>query len=223
MTFNLGCGYATVVMSFLFSSYFSTILVYCMFYAYNSIKNGSAPLPWQYCNNSTGDRYSWASSECYDENSNSSSSNGSPVTQDYFDNVLLRKTSGIEELGMINVDLLIMLIITWIIIYIFVFRGIKTIGKVVYFTALMPYLMLIALLIRGLSLPGAMTGVEYFLGLNGYGDWSKLKDVNVWINATAQIFNSIGIGFGALITFSSFNKRSGTLLQDTLFISLVNR
>jgi len=180
-------------------------------------------LPWQYCDNSHGVQFNWATAECYDELTNERRRNSSPVTQDYFDNVLLRKTSGIEDLGAINYDLMVMLIITWAIIYLFVFRGIKTIGKVVIFTVILPYVMLIALLIRGLTLPGAKSGIEYYLGLNGYGDWSKLRDLNVWINATSQIFNSIGIGFGALITFSSFNRRNSNLIQDTLFIAFVNR
>ena len=68
-----------------------------------------------------------------------------------------------------------------------------------------------------------MEGIEYFLGLNGKGDWSKLKDIQVWVNATSQIFNSIGIGFGSLITFSSFNRQNKTILRDTLFIATINR
>ena len=108
-------------------------------------------------------------------------------------------------------------------IYFFVFRGTKSIGKIVWFTAIFPYVMLTALLIRGCTLTGAMEGIEYFLGLNGKGDWSKLKDIQVWVNATSQIFNSIGIGFGSLITFSSFNRQNKTILRDTLFIATVNR
>ena len=108
-------------------------------------------------------------------------------------------------------------------LYFFVFRGTKSIGKVVYVTAIVPYIILIALLIRGCTLSGAKEGIDYFLGLNGKGDWSKLTDIQVWVNATSQIFNSIGIGFGSLITFSSFNRQNKTILRDTLFIAIVNR
>ena len=107
-------------------------------------------------------------------------------------------------------------------IYFFVFKGTQSIGKVVYVTAIGPYIMLIALLVRGCTLSGASNGIDYFLGLNGKGDWARLADIQVWVNATSQIFGSIGIGFGSLIAFSSFNRNNTTLLRDTLFIAIVN-
>ena len=162
-----------------------------------------------------------------------------PVTQEFFDNVLLEKTSGIEEFGTMRWPLFGLLVLTWVLIYLFVFKGTKSIGKVVYVTAIAPYIMLIvriwkfqfkcvvrnssvfsiflylskALLIRGCTLEGAGQGIDYFLGTNGKGDWSKLTDIQVWVNATSQIFNSIGIGFGSLIAFSSFNKNNSSLLR----------
>ena len=42
------------------------------------------------------------------------------------------------------------------------------------------------------------------------------------MNAAAQIFNSIGIGFGSLIAFSSYNKKRNNILQDTFIIAGVN-
>lgn len=48
-------------------------------------------------------------------------------------------------------------------------------GKVAYFTALFPYVVLITLLIRGVTLEGAVVGIRYFVE----PDWPKLLDVNV--------------------------------------------
>ena len=229
-------------MSFLYGSYFTTIIVYCLFYFFNSFH---AVLPWTYCHEDVDNKTTlnwWASDNCTDATMNQTD-NSVPVTQDYFDNFLLHKTSGIEEVnnvlrsferkgiysnnifqfGSIRWELFGLLILTWVLIYFFVFRGTKSIGKIVWFTAIFPYVMLTALLIRGCTLTGAMEGIEYFLGLNGKGDWSKLKDIQVWVNATSQIFNSIGIGFGSLITFSSFNRQNKTILRDTLFIATINR
>ena len=50
--------------------------------------------------------------------------------------------------------------------------------QVVYFTATFPYVMLTILLIRGLTLPGAVDGVMYYLK----PDFEKLKDVKVCQN-----------------------------------------
>ena len=46
--------------------------------------------------------------------------------------------------------------------------------------------------------------------------------LQVWVNAAAQNFNSIGIGFGAMVTFSSYNKFSNNILSDVWVISMVN-
>lgn len=46
--------------------------------------------------------------------------------------------------------------------------------------------------------------------------------LQVWVYAAAQNFNSIGIGFGAMITFSSYNKFTNNVLTDAWVISLVN-
>ena len=67
------------------------------------------------------------------------------------------------------------MVLTWVLIYFFVFRGTKSIGKVVFVTAIFPYVILLALLIRGCTLEGSVLGIEYFLGINGKGDWSKLR------------------------------------------------
>lgn len=49
--------------------------------------------------------------------------------------------------------------------------------QMVYFTAIMPYILLTILLIRGLTLDGSMDGIRYYL----YPEWSKLLEINVSI------------------------------------------
>lgn len=48
-------------------------------------------------------------------------------------------------------------------------------GQVVYFTATFPYLMLMVLLIRGVTLPGAAQGIRFYL----YPDPTRLVDPQV--------------------------------------------
>lgn len=48
-------------------------------------------------------------------------------------------------------------------------------GKVAYFTALFPYVVLIILLIRGVTLPGAVEGITYFISPK----WEKILEPQV--------------------------------------------
>ena len=74
--------------------------------------------------------------------------------------------------------------------------------QVVYFTATFPYVILIALLVRGVTLPGATTGLWFLIK----PDWNKLLDWGVWQDAASQLFFSLGVSWGGLMMFGSYNK-----------------
>lgn len=67
------------------------------------------------------------------------------------------------------------LLSVWSIIFLTVFKGVKSSGKAAYFLALFPYSVLIILLVRGLTLPGSWEGVWYFIK----PDWSKILEPSV--------------------------------------------
>lgn len=75
-------------------------------------------------------------------------------------------------------------------------------GKVVWITATMPYALLFILLCRGLTLPGALDGIYFYLMPN----LASLSDSTVWIDAAVQIFYSVGAGFGVHLAYASYNK-----------------
>jgi len=54
-------------------------------------------------------------------------------------------------------------------------KGVKSSGKVVYFTASFPYVILLSILVRGVTLDGAIIGIRYFF----IPEWSKLLDLQV--------------------------------------------
>ena len=55
------------------------------------------------------------------------------------------------------------LLLSWIILFLVLVKGVQGSGKVAYFTALFPYLVLFTLLIRGATLPGAIKGIKFFI------------------------------------------------------------
>ena len=127
-------------------------------------------------------------------------------------------TPGIEDLGSIRWELFGLLIVAWIIVYFCIWRSIKATGKVVYFTATIPYLLLFVFMARGCSLPGAADGLTFLF----YPKWDMMLEAQVWVYAAAQVFNSIGIAFGSLIAFSSYNRFHGPILRDTAIIVVID-
>lgn len=87
-----------------------------------------------------------------------------------------------------------------------------------YFTAIFPYVILFGLLGWGSTLPGAKDGILYFIK----PEWRRLLDYSVWVDAAIQNFNSIGICFGSIIAFSSYNKFNNSCVMDCLIVSAVN-
>jgi len=209
-----GAGVGTVFISFFLCTYYNVILAWAMFYLMSSF---SDPLPWLTCDNW------WNSEFCFiKEDDNSAVIDNSSLrvssTQEFFDHRVLQVSDGIHKMGNIRTELLGFLALAWIIVYFCLWKGVATTGKVVYFTATLPIILLIIFVIRGVTLPGAINGLKFFF----LPDWDKVCEPKVWVNAASQVFNSVGIAFGSLIAFSSYNKFRGPVLRDTLIVTLVD-
>ena len=87
--------------------------------------------------------------------------------------------------------------------------------QVVYFTATFPYVILIALLVRGCTLPGAVEGLKFLF----IPEWSKLLTLNPWRKAAEQMFFSLGISWGGLMVFGSYNKFNNRIDIDAAVVS----
>ncbi|XP_019748344.1 sodium- and chloride-dependent GABA transporter 2-like isoform X7 [Hippocampus comes] len=172
-----------------------------------------SPLPWSTCDNY------WNTDDCVDITRNlTNHTKGSSAATEFWERRLLNISSGIEEIGSIRWEMLLCLVAVWVICYFCIWKGIKSTGKVVYITATFPYVMLFILLIRGVSLPGARQGVEFYL----LPDPSRLTDPQVWLDAGSQIFFSYSLGAGTLTVLGSYNTRRNNCYKDCFWLCLLN-
>lgn len=139
-------------------------------------------------------------------------------TASFFENEFLQFSSGPAVLGGIRWPILIGLAIVWFFIYLCLFKGVKTIGKIVKWTLGIPWVLLIILVIRGLTLPGAIEGLKYYLT----PDFTALLKPGVWLAAYGQIFFSLSLGMGTMIVYSSYLPKKSDISNNSYITSLAN-
>uniref|UniRef100_A0A3B4WVQ4 Transporter n=1 Tax=Seriola lalandi dorsalis TaxID=1841481 RepID=A0A3B4WVQ4_SERLL len=91
---------------------------------------------------------------------------------------------------------------------------------VVYFTATFPYVVIIILLIRGVTLEGARDGIEFYIG--SQSNLTKLTEAQVWKDAATQTFYSLSIGWGGVMTLASYSNFHNNVFKDSFVVTLTN-
>jgi NSS family neurotransmitter:Na+ symporter len=120
--------------------------------------------------------------------------------------------------GGISLPIILGLIAIWLVVFLILYKGVERIGRVVALTVPIPTALLIILTIRGLTLPGAIEGISYYLTPN----FSALLDANVWLAAYAQVFFSLSLAQGIMITYASFLKKKSDITNNAFIISLAD-
>jgi neurotransmitter:Na+ symporter, NSS family len=136
----------------------------------------------------------------------------------FFQTDFLGITSGPLNIGGIQIPILLSLIVIWLLVFIILYKGVGRIGKVVLITVPLPWILLTILTIRGLTLPGAIEGISYYLTPN----FSKLTDLNVWLAAYAQVFFSVGIAQGIMITYASHLQKKSDISNNAFIVALAD-
>ncbi|XP_065173508.1 sodium- and chloride-dependent GABA transporter ine isoform X2 [Atheta coriaria] len=209
-----GTGVASVVISFLMSTYYSVIIAYAIYYFFTSLK----PIqPWAQCGHRWNTDQCWAPGGNFSNFENTSLTFNTPA-EEFYNKKVLDISKGLEDFGTLRWDLVACLLSAWAIIYFAIWKSIKSSGKVRYFTATIPFLIIVILMGKSLTLEGAQNGMQYFFRPN----WKLLGDSKVWVNAATQTFNSMGIAFGSMISFASYSKYHNNILHDTVAVSCVN-
>uniref|UniRef100_A0A8K9XH20 Transporter n=1 Tax=Oncorhynchus mykiss TaxID=8022 RepID=A0A8K9XH20_ONCMY len=238
-----GIGYASIVIVSLLNIYYIVILAWGLYYLFQCFQ---PELPWAKCKNSWNtDR---CVEDTVRKNKTlmlaaNITNFTSPVTE-FWERNVLSISSGIDEIGEVKWDLALCLLGVWVICFFCIWKGYFTFyiykdlmstlsmcksantstvvssvsQQVVYVTATFPFVMLIILLIRGVTLPGASEGIKFYL----YPDLQRLKDPEVWIDAGTQIFFSYAICLGAMTSLGSYNKYKYNCYRDCLLLGGLN-
>ena len=188
-------GWWQIILSFIIITYYAVILAWCCSFLYYSVIGIiQGKLPWA----GTG-------------------LEGVRNASKFFFDDYLSFNEGFS-LGRLQWHIIVALAITWAVMYLCICRGVRLVGKVVMWTVPLPWLMLLILTVRGLTLEGAVQGLEYYLEPN----WSQLSDPTTWRWAFGQMFFSMSLAFGIMITYSSFLHRKSDLNNNAMIIGLAD-
>ena len=195
-------GWWGILLGFVIITYYPVILAYCVNYfveCASSIATGAA-LPWA-----------------------GQGAEGVARAESYFFSTYLSMwgdghTGKPWDFGALVTPIAVALVVVWVLMYFCIFRGVKLVSKVVLWTVPLPWIMLLVLAIRGLTLPGAQAGLNFYLD----PDMDKLAQPETWRWAFGQMFFSMSLAFGVMITYASFLHRKSDINNNAAIIGLAD-
>ncbi|MHC4543208.1 MAG: sodium-dependent transporter [Planctomycetota bacterium] len=193
-------GWWGILLAFVIVTYYPVILAYCFSFLWYSIVGIF-----------TGGKLPWAGEGI----------EGVENARQFFNETYLGKIDIGEArfyLGSIRWNIVLPLVITWVAMYFCIFRGVRLVGKIVWLTVPLPWLMLLILAVRGLTLDGSMQGLAYYLD----PVWSELYKPITWRYAFGQVFFSLSLAYGIMITYASFLHRKSDLNNNAAIISIAD-
>lgn len=108
----------------------------------------------------------------------------------------------------------------WFIIWLCLAGGTKWTGRITYFTMGLPIILLFIFLIKAITLEGSGAGIKEYIGI---WDMSVLTErPDCWSTAVSQIFFSIGVTFGIMTAYGSYNERNEPAVLHSCIIAGAN-
>lgn len=142
-------------------------------------------------------------------------------TTGFFYNSYIGSTAGasLTNFGGIVWKVCIPLIIIWLITLSIAYRGVKKgIEKVSRVALPVLIILFITFVIRAVTMPGAALGLNTFFEPR----WSQLADANIWKEAYAQIFYSLSLSMGIMITYSSYLPKDSDTTNNAYITAFSN-
>ncbi|XP_046656086.1 sodium-dependent nutrient amino acid transporter 1-like isoform X1 [Daphnia pulicaria] len=212
-----GVGYGGALATWFVVTYYCCLMALTVFYFFSSFQS---VLPWTVCDPA------WATSTCYNSSSAASNLTGignltgrTSSAEEFFNYNVLQKIVNIDDgVGIPEWRLTLCLLFSWIIIALILMKGVASSGKAAYFTAIFPYVVLLTLLVRGVTLDGAVDGILFFIT----PQWDKILTPQVWYAAVTQCFFSLSVGFGPIIMNASYNGFRHRIYRDATIVSFMD-
>ena len=213
-----GIGWCMFFISVGIGLYYNVIIAWTLYFlgdTFLSLFRGES-LPWVECNNA------WNDENCISLNVSATAiehrNESESAAQQYFQRKVLQISDGFDNHGELRTELVVTLLLAWLIVALVLTRGVKSIGKAVYVTAIFPYVILLVMFVRGVCLEGASDGIYFYITPR----WEKLLEIQVWADAAMQIFFSLGPCWGGLITLASYNKFNNNCFRDAVIVACSN-
>ncbi|CAD6198467.1 unnamed protein product [Caenorhabditis auriculariae] len=137
------------------------------------------------------------------------------ATEQYFTDYVLLPSQGFTDFNLMNWKSLAGMTACWIFTILVLLKGVQYLGKTSYVTVILPYVIVLILFFRGITLEGAEDGLYYYLGKP---DFSKVFIMKTWTEALKQMCFSLSVGYGGMITLASFNKPRNNCFRDALVV-----
>ncbi|KAG9340017.1 hypothetical protein JZ751_022128, partial [Albula glossodonta] len=232
-----GIGIAVQIMVLYQNLLTSVFLAWGLFYLFNAFKH---PLPWVSCDNA------WNTDNCrnhsilngdwsflynvtpyYDdfESNFTFPERHSDPENEFWNNRVLQRTDtdmgSFGPSGKLRGELVACLLLVWTACYFCTWKGVRWLGKVVYFSVAFPLFLLLLLFFRGVSLPGAWEGIWYFIYPAMY-QFEYIIRPSTWVQALALVCHTFTMSRGVLTTLGSYNDYKNNCYKDCLALCILS-
>jgi NSS family neurotransmitter:Na+ symporter len=140
-------------------------------------------------------------------------------TEEFFYDDYLHRAAGagfsFDFVPGVAIPLAVVWIAVLVIVALGVTRGVEKASLVAVPLLIVGFITMVA---RAMYLPGAEIGLDEFF----HPEFDRLLDAGVWVAAYGQIFFTLSIAYGIMVTYSSYRRRKANQTTTGLVVALAN-